>query len=336
MRNKLLTITGALFLVFSAGSVSADARDNDIIQVDGSSTVYPITEAVAEEFGSKSPKTKITVGVSGTGGGFKKFCVGETDISDASRPIKQKEIDLCKENKVDYVELPVAYDALSVVVNPQNNWVSNITVAELKKIWEPAAQGKITHWNQIRADWPNEKIYLFGPGVDSGTFDYFTEVINGEGGASRGDYTSSEDDNVLVQGISSNKYALGYFGLAYYVENQSKLKALGIDDGDANNGNGAQMPTIENVVKDVYKPLARPLFIYISKNSLDTRPVVQQFVSFYMNNASELASEVGYIRSPDEIQKLAQARLEKQVTGTVFADNTSGNMTLAQLMKKGL
>ncbi len=310
----------------------AETRDDHFIRVDGSSTVYPITEAVAEEFGAKSPQSKITVGISGTGGGFKKFCAGETDLSDASRPIKEKEIKLCKEKKINYVELPVAYDALSVVVNPQNTWAESMTTAELKKLWEPAAQGKITHWNQIRAEWPNKKIYLFGPGIDSGTFDYFTEEIVGNSGASRGDFTSSEDDNVLVQGIANNKYALGFFGLAYYMENTSRLKAVGIDDMKADNGDGPQMPSMENVLKGVYQPLARPLFIYASINSMTTKPRVKEFMQFYLDNASELSQEVGYIPSPKDIQQLTMARFQKQIPGTVFGKAKGHGKTLAQLL----
>jgi phosphate transport system substrate-binding protein len=238
------------------------ARLSGEIKVDGSSTVYPITEAVGEEFQKLHPDVKVVVGISGTGGGFKKFCNGETDISNASRPILQKEIDTCAQNGIEYIELPVAYDALSVVVNPRNDWVACMTVAELKKIWEPDAQGKITRWNQVRPEWPDAPLNLYGAGTDSGTFDYFTEAIVGKAKASRGDYTASEDDNVLVQGVANDQYALGYFGLAYYFENQDKLKAVAID-----NGKGCVLPSEETVRNGTYQPLSRPLFIYVSRKA---------------------------------------------------------------------
>ncbi|HEY9601988.1 MAG TPA: PstS family phosphate ABC transporter substrate-binding protein, partial [Allocoleopsis sp.] len=228
------------------------------IKIDGSSTVYPITEAVAEDFQKQTRgAAKVTVGISGTGGGFKKFCAGETDISDASRPILAAEMEKCKAAGIEYIELPVAYDALTVVVNPQNNWVSSITVAELKKIWGPAAQGKVTNWNQVRQGFPDAPLKLFGPGADSGTFDYFTEAVNGKAKASRTDYTPSEDDNILVQGVSRDKNALGYFGVAYYEANKSKLKAVAIDGGK-----GPVLPSLKTVQDATYQPLSRPLFIY--------------------------------------------------------------------------
>ncbi len=321
-------------LLSQSVSAAPTTMGTDMIRVDGSSTVYPITEAVAEEFGSKNKEIKITVGISGTGGGFKKFCAGETDISDASRPIKETELQLCKDNGVEFVELPVAYDALSVIVSKDNTWANSITVAELKKIWEPEAQGKITTWNQIRADWPNKPLVLFGAGVDSGTYDYFTEAVVGKEHSSRGDFTSSEDDNVLVQGIASDPNALGFFGMAYYEENKGKLKALAIDDEKEANGKGPQSPTKENVVKGLYQPLSRPLFIYVSKKALD-RPAVKEFVSFYLKNVSTLSNEVGYVQLPSEVYNLAEGRFNKSIIGTVFTQG--GNhvgMTLAELLKK--
>ncbi len=320
-----LLVTGALKIAPASA---------DTIKIDGSSTVYPITEAVAEEFGTKNGDIKVTVGISGTGGGFKKFCAGEIDISDASRPIKQVEIDSCKQNGIEYIELPVAFDALSVVVHPSNNWATSITVAELKKLWEPEAQGKIMKWNQIRSSWPDKPIALFGPGVDSGTFDYFTEVIVGKAQSSRGDFTSSEDDNVLVQGVSSNPNALGFFGLAYYTENKGKVKAITIDDGNDANGKGPQEPTVENVIKGVYQPLSRPLFIYASKKALD-RPAIKDFVAFYLDNNAKLATEVGYVRVPDEVETLAKSRFNSLRTGTVYsAESGHTNISLAELMKR--
>ena len=274
----------------------ADAEElTGTIQVDGSSTVFPVTEAVAEEYRNEQPKVKVTIGVSGTGGGFKKFSRGETNISNASRPIKDKEIDACKENNITYVELEVAYDGLAVLVNPENTWVDNFTIEELKKIWEPAAQGTIMKWNQIRPEWPNEEIHLFGPGVASGTYDYFTEAIVGTSGSSRGDFTASEDDHVLVQGIAGDKYSLGFFGLAYYTENADKLTLIGV-----HNGTEVVKPTLESVSNGTYKPLSRPLFIYVNSTSVKS-PEVVDFVNFYLNNVGELSKDVGYIPLPTDI-----------------------------------
>ena len=256
--------------------IAPPAAKAQVIQIDGSSTVFPITEAVAEEFQkSKKGKIKVTVGIAGTGGGFKKFCRAETDISDASRPILKSEIEDCKKSGVQFIELPIAYDALTVIINPKNDWVKSLTVADLKKMWEPAAQGKVTTWNQIRSEWPNSPLKLFGPGADSGTFDYFTEAIVGKAKSSRGDFTASEDDNVLVQGVANDRNALGYFGFAYYIENQNKLKAVPIETGK-----GAVAPSAKTVEDGSYQPLSRPIFIYISKKSLDSKPEVKEFVDF--------------------------------------------------------
>ncbi|MCB0429914.1 MAG: PstS family phosphate ABC transporter substrate-binding protein [Flavobacteriales bacterium] len=274
-------------------SQAGDSQLAGSVKIDGSSTVYPITEAVAEDFRNEQPEVRVTVGVSGTGGGFKKFCRGETDINDASRPIKDKEVELCKENNIEYVSLAIAYDGLAVVVNPANDWMNDITVEELKKLWEPAAQGVITKWSQVRAGWPDEEIHLFGPGVASGTYDYFTEAIVGESGSSRGDFTASEDDNVLVQGIASDKFAIGFFGLAYYEENQDKLKLAGVSD----NGAPAVKPNMETVSSGTYAPLSRPIFIYVSSAAAQ-RPEVRAFVDFYLEQAPEISKEVGYIPLP--------------------------------------
>lgn len=268
---------------------STAAKLTGEIKIDGSSTVYPITEAVTEDFGAENPEVRVAVAESGTGGGFKKFGRGETDINDASRPIKSTEDSLCKASNIAYQELLVAYDGLAVVVNPQNDWCKDITVAELKKIWEPEAQGKITKWSQVRAGWPDQEIHLFGAGSQSGTFDYFTEVICGKSKACRGDYTASEDDNVLVQGIAGDKYALGFFGLAYYESNKDKLKLVGVD-----NGSGPVLPTQETVKNKTYAPLSRPLFIYVSAPAV-ARPEVKAFVNFYLVHSAELSAEVGYV-----------------------------------------
>ena len=262
------------------------------IRIDGSSTVFPITEAVAEEFNAVQPNVKIPVGVSGTGGGFTKFIAKETDISDASRPIKDEEAAAAKEAGVEYIELRVAFDGLSVLVNPENTWVDYLTVEELQKIWSPDSTVKT--WSDIRAEWPTENIIFYAPGTDSGTFDYFTEEINGESGAIRSDFTGSEDDNVLVQGIAGDKNAIGFFGFAYYEENQDKLKLVPID-----NGNGPITPAFDTIKDGSYAPLSRPLFIYVNKESLN-KTEVKAFVTFYLENAKELVPDVGYVALPDD------------------------------------
>ncbi len=300
--KKITLIIAMALLIMSCGEKKEQAEKNNkegtaisgTIKVDGSSTVFPITEAVAEEFRAVQPKVKVTIGVSGTGGGFKKFSRGETHISDASRPIKDKEKAACAENNIKYLELEVAYDGLAVLVNPQNDWVDSFTVEELKKIWEPSAQGKIMKWNQIRPEWPNKEIHLFGPGVASGTYDYFTEAIVGKSGSSRGDFTASEDDHVLVQGIAGDKYSLGFFGLAYYAENKDKLTLIGV-----HNGEKVVKPTLETVSNGTYSPLSRPLFIYVNSSSIK-QPEVIEFVNFYIDNAADLSKDVGYIPLPTE------------------------------------
>lgn len=290
-----------------SGSGSAELAGT--ISIDGSSTVYPITEAVAEDFRTEAASVNVTIGVSGSGGGFKKFARGETDISNASRPIKDKEKEDCAKNNISYVELSVAYDGLAVVVNPDNTWISSITVAELKKIWEPGAQGKLMKWNQIRPEWPNEEIHLYGPGVASGTYDYFTEAIVGESGASRGDFTASEDDNVLVQGISGDKNGMGFFGLAYFEENKAALKLVAVDGGK-----GAILPSMETVKNGTYAPLSRPLFVYVNSTSI-ARPEVVSFVQYYLKNAGRLAGDVGYIPLPAELYTAEAKKFDDFVAG---------------------
>jgi phosphate transport system substrate-binding protein len=291
------------------------------VKVDGSSTVFPITEAVAEEF-QKEYKAKVTVGISGTGGGFKKFCGGETDLSDASRPIKPSEVQLCQKNGIDYVELPIAYDGLAVLVSRKNDWASHITVAELKRIWEPEAQGKIKRWNQVREGWPDRELHLYGAGVDSGTYDYFTEAIVGKEHSSRGDFTASEDDNVLVQGISRDEGALGFFGFAYYAENKDKLKLLPVDDGNPDNGDGPIAASQETVSDGTYQPLSRPIFLYASTKSLQ-KSEVNDFVKFYLTHAPKLVKEVGYIPLPGRAYPLAQQRVDARKTGSLFGGKGS-------------
>jgi phosphate transport system substrate-binding protein len=311
-------------------------KEAAIVRADGSSTVFPITEAVAEEARKAKPDLRVTVGVSGTGGGFKKFCAGETDIADASRPIKPTEVELCGKNGVEYVELPVAYDGLAVMVNAKNNWASHVTVDEMKRLWQPEAQGQIKKWKQIRSSWPDKEIHLFGAGVDSGTYDYFTEAIVGKEHSSRGDYTSSEDDNTLVQGIANDPLALGFFGFAYYEENADKLKVLPVDDEKADNGAGPITPSPETVANGTYQPLSRPLFIYAAKKSLE-RPEVTEFLAFYLANAAKLVREVGYIALPDRAYILAKERLDARHTGSLFGGRGSqvGVSIEALLAKEG-
>jgi phosphate transport system substrate-binding protein len=318
-RTARLALTLPLAMTLAAcGGGRQGAGQGGIITVDGSSTVYPITEAVAEEFRRDTKGAiAVTVGVSGTGGGFQKFCRGETDFSDASRPIHQSEIDGCASAGVSFIELPIAYDGITVVVNQKNTWAQSMTVAELKKLWEPAAEGKVTRWSQIRAGWPDKEIHLFGAGVDSGTFDYFTEVITGKTDASRGDYTSSEDDNMLVQGVSGDEYALGFFGYAYYETNKDKLRAVPIDDEKPDNGAGAIEPTPDTIRTGQYRPLSRPVFIYASVKSL-SRPQVQQFMDYYVKNVASLAREVGYVPLTDAEYALVTKRAAAKTPGTIF------------------
>ncbi len=297
------------------------------IRVDGSSTVYPITEAAAEGFQkAQGGKVRVTVGVSGTGGGFKKFCRGETDISNASRPILAKEIADCKAAGINFIELPVAYDALTVVVNPQNNWATNLTVAELKKIWEP--NSTINNWSQVRQGFPNVPLKLFGPGADSGTFDYFTEAINGKSKVSRKDYTASEDDNVLVQGVSRERGALGYFGYAYYAENRNRLKAVAI-----NGGKGPVLPSEKTVLNGTYQPLSRPIFIYVNAKSAQ-RPEVRQFVTYYLNNAPAIVKKVKYVPLPTSAYRTVLANFNKNRVGTIFGGEEAVGLTITQLLRR--
>ncbi|HLO51875.1 MAG TPA: PstS family phosphate ABC transporter substrate-binding protein [Kamptonema sp.] len=328
---KGLTLGAALaFLAATVGlSVPAiQAQGQRTIKIDGSSTVYPVTEAVAEEFQKANRGIQVTVGVSGTGGGFKKFCRGETDISNASRPISKTEIQECASKGIKYMELPIAYDALTVVVNTQNTWAKSLTVAELKKMWEPGAQGKINNWSQIRSGFPNAPLKLFGPGTASGTFDYFTEAIVGKSKSSRGDYTASEDDNVLVQGVTRDKNAIGYFGYAYYEENKGKLKAVPIDSGK-----GAVLPSTQAVQNGTYRPLSRPLFIYVNAKSAD-KPEVKQFVEFYLKNGAKLAREVKYVALPAVAYTTAMGHFTKRRVGTIFGGEEAVGLTIEELLKR--
>lgn len=289
------TDTGAAGQTGAAAEAESGAELGGVVSLDGSSTVFPISEAIAEEFLGEAPRVRVTVGVSGTGGGFSKFLAGETDINDASRPISASEKATAATTGLEYLELPIAYDGLSVVVNPQNTWVDHLTVEELQLIWQPGST--VDSWDDVRPGWPAEPLRLYGAGTDSGTFDYFTEVINGEAGASRPDYTASEDDNVLVQGITGDVNALGYFGYAYYKENSDNLRVVPIDSG-----NGPVEPTPVTINDGTYSPLSRPVFIYLSKTGA-AKPQVRAFTEFYLQIAPEIVAEVGYIPlRPEEYQ----------------------------------
>src|SRR5687767_9306129 len=328
------------FTVACGGGSAPDARNQEggeqpsgTIRVDGSSTVFPISEAVAEEFQKANPNVRVTVGISGTGGGFQKFCRGETDISDASRPIRAAEMEACKTAGIEYIEQPIAYDGLAIVVNPKNAWAASMTTAELKTLWQPEAQGKVTRWNQVRSSWPDREIRLFGAGVDSGTYDYFTEAIAGKTGASRGDFTSSEDDNVIVQGVASDELALGFLPLAYVTANSSRVKIVPVDDGKADNGAGAIVPSEETVRNGTYQPLSRPLFVYVSRKAAD-RPEVRALVDSYFTSAS-LLREVGYVELTPEIYTLARSHFAANKVGTAFGSGGSQvGMTLEALLAR--
>ena len=306
----------------------AKAAGSDVIKVDGSSTVFPVTDSVAGEFQKTQDKIKVEVNFSGTGGGFKKFCAGETDINDASRPILTEEMQACKKAGVRYIELPIGFDAITVVVHPKNNWAQDITLEELKKIWEPAAEGKITSWKQIRDSWPDRPLKLFGPGKDSGTFDYFTEAIVDQLKASRNDYTASEDDNELIEGVSKDPNALGYFGYAYYESSKNRLKILAI-----NSGEGSVLPSVETVQKAQYHPLARPLFIYVNSQSAQ-KPEVREFVEYYLIHAERWVSMTGYVPFPDKGYELVINNFQQGKVGTVFAGQPQLNLKIEEVLQK--
>ncbi len=322
---KSMRIAALIAVTFAASHASAADK---VIAIDGSSTVYPITEAMAEEF-QKIQKVKVTVGESGTGGGFKKFCRGETDISDASRPIAQKEMDACKEAGIQYIELPIAYDALTVVVNSKNDWVKSLTVDELKSIWKPGSSVK--NWKQVNSTYPDKAMGLFGPGTASGTFDYFTEAVNGKAKASRTDYTPSEDDNVLVQGVSGNVGGMAYFGYAYYEANKDKLRAIPII---AKDGAPAVMPSPEAVKDGTYQPLSRPLFIYVNATAAAFKPEVKAFVNFYLENAPKLVAEVKYVPLPAEDYAAVKAHYKAMKPGTGFGGKNEVGIKIKDLINR--
>ncbi|MGZ5191732.1 MAG: PstS family phosphate ABC transporter substrate-binding protein [Flavisolibacter sp.] len=300
------------------------------ISIDGSSSVYPLTEAVAEEYRKIDPNIKIMVGVSGTGGGFKKFLREEIDISNASRPISESEIELANKNGIQYIEIPVSYDGMAIVVSPKNTFVDYITVSELKKIWSPESQNKITTWKQVRSSWPDQPLNLYGAGTSSGTYDYFTLAINGKAKASRGDYTASEDDNVLVQGVSSDPNSLGYFGLIYYEENKDKLKLIPVKAADDGN---AVYPNDSTVQYGIYQPLTRPEFIYVNLKAAK-KPHIQKFIKFYMDNAENLSKEIGYVPLPPEVYQISYDRFLNGKTGTIFGTRSIVGVNLIEALKE--
>jgi phosphate transport system substrate-binding protein len=326
-RSRLLSLGSVLLLTACS---QANSQEPQSIKIDGSSTVYPITAAIVEEYNAqaKSP-AQASIDFSGTGGGFRKFCAGETDISNASRPIQQDEMEACRQAGIRYIELPVAFDALVVVVNAKNDWVESLTTEELKTIWEPSAEQKITRWQQIRADFPDAPLTLYGPGEDSGTFDYFTEAITGEASVSRRDYVASEDDTILVTGIAQDPNALGYFGLSYYEQNQNQLKALAIDSGK-----GAIIPSRQAVENAEYQPLARPLFIYVNAAAAQKNPTLEQFIKFYLDRAPEIVSDIGYIPLTEEAYHINWVTFHNGEVGTVFEGKSQFDVTLPELLRK--
>ena len=327
----LLLLPVYLMVASGCGGESVEGELSGAVQIDGSSTVYPITEAVAEEFMISHRQARITVGVSGTGGGFSKFLRGETDINDASRSIKSSEMELAAREDIDFIELPVAYDGLVVVVHPDNDWADGLTVDELRAIWEPGS--RINNWNEVRPGFPDRELALYGPGTDSGTYDYFTEAVGGASGASRSDFTASEDDNVLVQGVSGDPHALGFFGIAYYEENAERLELLGIDDGDPENGEGCVTPSPTTVENGTYAPLSRALFIYVRPVSAEEE-IVREFVRFYLARTGALVREVGYVPLTDEEYDLALERFERRVTGTMFGEEAHVGVTMRELLTR--
>jgi phosphate transport system substrate-binding protein len=302
-----------------------------IVSIDGSSSLFPVSAAVAEEFEEAMRRTAaVVIGVKGTGGGMGRFCKGEIDICNASRPISQSELELAAKNGIEFIELPVCFDAVTVAVHPKNDWVDSMTVAELKKIWETAAQETILKWNQVRPEWPDQELQLFGPGSDSGTYEYFTEAVTGKRHSSRGDYSSSEDDNVLVQGIEGNRYALGYLPFAYYDTNRDRMRPLAID---AEKGKGPVKPSVESVLDGTYAPLSRPMMIYVNRKSAD-RPEVKAFVNFYLTNGAELAAEQRCPPLPESAYQTCKQRFEQRQIGTAFGGIAAVGVPIDELLKR--
>lgn len=303
------------------------AAETQVIKIDGSSTVYPISLEAKKRYQRRNKNAEISVEFSGSGGGFRKFCAGETDINDASRPINGTEMEDCAAAGIEYLEVPIAYDAITIVVHPNNDWAETITVEELKKLWRPEAERQITQWNQIRRNWPNRPIKLFGPGLDSGTFDYFTEVIVGKPGASRTDFTDSEDDDELVERISNEPEALGYFGIGYYVKNWEELKAVAVDSGE-----GPVYPTVDALRSVKYKPLSRPLFLYINTESLQNKPDLQSFVEYYLQDVKNWVPFIGYIPLSDRVYTLSLERFQQRKTGSLYEGQLRPEVALEDLL----
>jgi phosphate transport system substrate-binding protein len=318
-----------LLLIAYACLLTSAYAQSSLIKIDGSSTVFPITDAVIEDFKKTNKSVKATLGISGTGGGFKKFCRNELDVVNASRPISSKEMAACKEAGVEYIELPIGYDALTVVVNPKNTWVSSLSTNELKLMWEPAAQGKIRSWQQINPAFPDVRLKLYGAGSDSGTFDYFTAVINGKVGASRGDYSPTEDDHETVAGVATNVNAIGYLGLAYFEESQHKLKGVAISW----NGKNPIYPSAKNVLDGTYQPLSRPILIYVNAASLN-KPVVKAFALHYLNNASKLVKKEKYVELSSNAYKLGLARINNTIKGTSFDGENQNGLKVEDVMSR--
>lgn len=327
-KHQILAIMAiAATLISCSGNVNS--TQNPAINIDGSSTVYPITQAVINSFETqKSQNADINIEISGTGGGFDKFCNGETDISNASRPISLEEMSNCKEAGVAYIELPVAFDAITVVVNQNNDWLDTITTEELAKIWSPQAEGTLTRWSQINPSLPDRPLNLYAPDSDSGTFDYFTEAVVGEAGASRKDYLDSEDDNTLVEGVRQDPNAMGYFGLAYY-DPEDGIKALAIDSGD-----GGVLPSLETVKSGEYQPLSRPLFIYVNSSAAQKNPQLKALVEYYLEQVPSIVQEVGYVPLPEEGYQLTKIHFERGKVGTVFDGKSAFNLTIEELLTK--
>lgn len=331
-KSRVLAWAGAIVATAATIGLSvpvAQSQTGTEIQIDGSSTVFPVTEAVAEEYMSGN-SVNVSVGVSGSGGGFRRFCAGETAISNASRSMKEEEIATCRENGIQFIELPIGLDALTVVVNPANDWVDTLTVEQLNRIWAPESQGTVDSWNDVDSSFPDVPLVLYGPGTDSGTFDYFTDVINGEEGASRADYTASEDDNILVRGVadSSTPGALGYFGLAYYLENQDDLTSVSIVNP---NTGEAVAPSVEAAASGDYAPLARPLFIYVSVNAMEENPEVRNFVEYYLGRG-DLVAEVGYVPYSREEYATIREHFRSGNTGSIYsAGHDLGGLSLSDV-----
>jgi phosphate transport system substrate-binding protein len=325
----VLALAAAAYVFISRNEASAASAA--VISIDGSSTVFPITEAVAEEFQKGNKGIQATVGIAGTGGGMKKFVRGEIDICDASRPINPAEVTQAKGAGIGFYELPIAFDGVTIVVNKQNTWCRSMSVVELKKLWAPEAKGKVMKWSDIRPGWPAKPIHLYGPGTDSGTFEFFTEAIVGKKLSCRPDFTASEDDNVLVQGVARDQYALGYFGMAYYEENTDKLKAVLVDDGNDENGVGPIGPNTKTVSNNTYAPLSRPLFIYVSTKAAKSADVVK-FVDFYLANAKQLSAEVGYVALSDKLYNAVKKRWANRTTGSMYEDSSNKKKPLSKVM----